>query len=409
MLTVQDLVNDMAQGCKPREQWRIGIEHEQFLFSARDQMPLPYDDTPGIKQVLEAFIADYGWQGVEKNGFLIEAKRDGAMITLEPGGQFELAGSPHASLHAVRAEAERFYTELTAITAKLGIGVLARGFHPTWTREDIHYMPKERYRIMAPYMEQKSRHGVDMMIRTCGAQINLDFSSEADMVRKYRVALGLQPVITALMANSHMVEGKESGYASYRSFIWTETDAQRTGVPAFIFEENMGFAAYVAYALDVPMYFIIRDGHYVNMAGQSFRAFMAGKLPGYEGQYPTLDDWHDHLTTLFPEVRLKNYLEFRGPDSTPKDQVYAMAAFWAGILYDDIALEAAYRLIASLTAADHIAIRNAVPKTGLATPVPGIGDVKTLAKAALRIAQEGLVRFEPAGARDLAPFTVKLG
>lgn len=408
MLTYNDLVNDMRSGCKPREEWRIGIEHEQFVFNLQNGLPLPYDGKPGIKQILEAFIRDYKWRGQEKNGYLIELKRDGAMITLEPGGQIELSGGAHLKLANVRKEGDKFYKELQAIGKEMGFGILSKGFHPEWSREQIHLMPKERYKIMAPYMKGRSKHGVDMMLLTCGAQINLDFESEADMVKKFRVALGLQPIITALLANSNKVEGQDTGYASYRSFIWTETDPVRCGVPEFVFDENMSFARYVDYALDVPMYFIIRNGKYINVAGQSFRDFMQGRLKGHEGIFPEISDWRDHLTTLFPEVRLKTYLEFRGPDSASPSLVYAMSAFWTGILYNEEALDRAWKLISQLTAEDHVRIRNEVPKLGLDTIVTDKMDLRTLAHKAIEIARKGLKVLEPKAADDLTAFRIKL-
>lgn len=408
MLTYEDLVNDMKSGCKPRDEWRIGIEHEQFVFDIQTGLPLAYDGKPGIKQILEVFIRDYKWRGQEKNGFLIELKRDGAFITLEPGGQIELSGSPHATLAEVKKEADKFYKELQAIGKELGFGVLARGFHPDWKRKQIHLMPKERYKIMAPYMTARSKHGVDMMLLTCGAQINLDFESEEDMIKKYRVALGLQPVITALLANSSKVEGQETGYSSFRSFIWTETDPERCGVPEFIFNDDMGFSKYVDYALDVPMYFIIRNGHYINLAGQSFRDFMAGKLKGREGEVPTLADWRDHLTTLFPEVRLKTYLEFRGPDSASPSLIYAMSAYWTGIFYNQDALDKAWKLICKLSAKDHVRIRNDVPKFGLDTVVNEKMTLRDLALKSIDIARKGLKSLESKAADDLTAFRIKL-
>lgn len=403
MLSYDDLVNDMASGCRLRNEWKIGIEHEQFVFRRDTGAALPYDGQPGIRQILEAF-REYGWQGEEKNGYLIELKRDGAMVTLEPGGQIELAGGPHKTLSGVKDEAEKFYAEFNQIADRLGFGILARGFHPEWTRADIHWMPKERYKIMGPYMEQRSAHGVDMMIRTCGAQINLDFESEADMIKKYRVALGLQPIVTALMANSSTVEGKDSGYKCFRSFIWTETDPERCGVPEFIFSDEMSFARYVDYALDVPMYFIRRNGHHINVAGQSFRDFLNGELKGHEGEFPVIEDWHDHLTTLFPEVRLKKYLEFRGPDSTEAPLVYAMTAFWTGILYDSEALNSAYALIRDWKAQEHIRIRNEVPKYGLDTLAIGNRTLRDIAVEAISISKVGLKRFEADSVSFLEPF-----
>lgn len=408
MLTYKDLVNDMKSGCKPREEWRIGIEHEQFVFNLETGLPLAYDGKPGIKQILEVFIRDYKWRGQEKNGYLVELKRDGALITLEPGGQIELAGAPHQSLANVKKEADKFYKELQAISKELGFGILAKGYHPEWNRDQIHLMPKERYKIMAPYMTQNSRHGVDMMLLTCGAQINLDFGTEEDMVKKFRVALGLQPVITALLANSNKVDGKDTSYVSYRSFIWTETDPVRCGVPEFVFDEDMSFSRYVDYALDVPMYFVIRNGKYIDVAGQSFRDFMEGKLKGHNGIYPEISDWHNHLTTLFPEVRLKKYLEFRGPDSASPSLVNAMSAFWTGILYNEEALDKAWKLISKLRAKDHVRIRNDVPKLGLDTAVTDKMDLRALAHKSIEIARKGVKAFEPKAADDLTAFRIKL-
>lgn len=408
MLTYQDLVNDMASGCKPRSDWRIGIEHEQFVYNLRTGEPLPYDGSPGIKQILESFISDYSWEGHVKNGYLIELKRDGAFITLEPGGQIELAGSPLSTVAQVQSEAEVYYKELAAIGEKLGFGILARGFHPQWSRSQIQWMPKERYRIMGPYMETLSKHGVDMMILTCGAQINLDFDSEADMIMKYRVGLGLQPLVTALMANSNLAHGKESGYKSFRSFIWTETDPDRCGVPEFVFDEDMGFGKYVDYALDVPMYLIVRDGHHHSVLGQSFRDFMRGELKGYEGDIATLDDWHYHLTTLFPEIRLKSYLEFRGPDSATPAEIYAMSALWTGLLYDPRTLAAAAQLIEGWSGADHTRIRNDVTRSGLETICPDGKTLRTLGDKVLTLAMQGLEQTEPAAQQYLHIFKQQL-
>jgi glutamate--cysteine ligase len=394
MLTYDDLVNDMALGCKPKEDWRIGIEHEQFVFNAENGKALEYDGAPGIKQILERFVADYGWEPVEVAGYLIALKRGQSMITLEPGGQVEFSGSPLRSTGEVRAEADRFYDEFTAITKSLSLGILDAGFHPSWRREDIHRMPKERYAIMSEYMPKRGRYGIDMMLRTCGAQVNLDFSSEADMVKKYRVALGLQPVVTALLANSTHAEGRNTGYQSYRSLMWEDLDPDRTGVPGFVFEDGMGFARYVDYALDVPMYFIMRGGHHVDVAGQSFRAFMEGKLPGHEGEFPSMDDWHDHLTTLFPEVRLKRYLELRGPDSNTPAMVYAMTSFWVGIFYNNDALDQAWDLIRDWPVDLHRQVRQDVPRFGLLTPLPERQTLINLAIESIAIARHGLSHID---------------
>lgn len=379
----------------------MGIEHEQFVFLKSTGESLPYDGNPGILQILEGMIARDGWSPVSPQGKLIALEKKQAMVTLEPGGQVEFSGSPLPDLTAMKREANEFYRSLAAVTELLGIGILPIGFHPVWRREQIHTMPKERYKIMFPYMEKKGRYGVDMMLRTCGAQINLDFSSEADMVKKYRVALGLQPVVTALLANSHMAEGQDTGYKSYRSLMWTDTDPDRCGIPAFVFDKNMGFARYVDYALDVPMYFIMRDGHHVDMSGQSFRAFMEGKLPGFEGQYPAMEDWHDHLTTLFPEVRLKHYLELRGPDSAAPALVYGMAAFWTGIFYDADALDQAWDLIRDWTPELHRQLRMDVTRHGLQASLPERQTLLNMAMETIQIAEHGLARQTYGGQEDL--------
>ncbi len=402
MLTYDDLVNDMAAGCKPKAGWRIGIEHEQFVYKLADGKPLPYDGNPGIKQILEALSARHGWKQVLANGKLIALEKDGHSVTLEPGGQFEISTAPLKTIEDVRREASAFYAALDTVAETLHIGILDAGFHPTWRREDIQRMPKERYAIMAPYMDTVGKHGIDMMLRTCGVQVNLDFASEADMVKKYRVTLGLQPVMTALLANSRMKKGRDTGYRSYRSHIWTDTDPARCGVPPFVFEDGMGFARYVDWALNVPMYFIIRGGHYIDVAGQSFRAFMDGKLPGREGQYPTMDDWHDHLTTLFPEVRLKKYLELRGMDSVAPPLVYAMTSFWTALIYDDEALEQSYDLIRDWPVEAHLRLRQEVPREGLDTLLHHGQHLRNLALETIEIADNALARMgEQAGRGDL--------
>lgn len=392
MLTYDDLVNDMRAGCKPGKDHRIGIEYERFAFARATGAPLAYEGTPGIRALLETFAGRYGWDIKHEGPNPIALQLGGKTITLEPGGQVEYSGSPLPGMRAVVAEAEDYLRKMDDVAADLGIGFMTTGFPPEWRREDIHWMPKGRYKIMRPYMEKVGTLGVDMMSRTCGAQINLDFSSEADMVRKFRVALGLQPVVNAIMANSRMVEGKDSGYASYRSHIWTDTDKDRSGFLPFVFDDDMGFARYVDYALDVPMYFIYRDGGYIDVSGQSFRAFMAGKLPGHEGAFPTLSDWHDHLTTLFPDVRLKKYLEFRGPDSHQPAMVYAMAAFWTTLIYNDAALSDAEQIVMNTPALRDPAIRGNVARMALSTPLPGTlwPDLCSLAGDVLEIAHKAL-------------------
>lgn len=380
MLTYQTLIDDLASGCKPKDQFRMGLEHEQFAYNLETGAPLPYDGEPGILQLLEGFAQAYGWEKITDHGNLIALKNDGNYITLEPGGQFEYSGAPMLSVAEAKAAMDKFYADLDVVAKKLGIGFLAKGFHPEWKLDEVHKMPKPRYDIMRPYMERIKSLGKDMMYRACGTQINLDHSSEEEMVHNLRLSLAVQPVVIALMANSTLVEGKDSGYKSYRSYIWTRTDPDRCGIMPFAFEEGMGFARYVDYALDVPMYFIRRNGEYIDCSGLSFRDFMEGKLPGHEGEYPTMEDWTDHLTTLFPEVRLKHYLELRGADCHEPKMVYAMAAFWSGLFYDAAARDAAWDLVKNWSVDDHQNIRDSVPKMGLDTPTPDGRNLAALAR-----------------------------
>jgi glutamate--cysteine ligase len=384
------LVDYIAAGCKPVDAWRIGTEHEKFAFQCDDLRPLPFEGPRGIRAVLEG-LERFGWQPVEEAGHVIALIKDGASVTLEPGGQLELSGAPVKTVHLTCREVNDHLAQVKEIGAKLNVAFMGLGFNPKWRRDDIPWMPKGRYAIMRRYMPLKGQLGLDMMLRTCTVQVNLDFESEADMVRKFRVALALQPVATALWANSPFVEGKPSGLLSHRSHIWTDTDADRTGILPFVFEEGMSFERYVDYALDVPMYFVYRDGAYIDVAGSSFKDFMAGKLDALPGQLPTVGDWVDHLTTMFPEVRLKRFLEMRGADGGPWRRLCALPAFWVGLLYDRTALDAAWDLIKDWTIEEHSALRDAVPTRGLATKFRNMS-VRDLAIQALGIAEDGLKR-----------------
>lgn len=392
MITYQTLIDDLASGCKPKDQFRVGLEHEQFAYNIQTNMPLPYDGNPGILQLLEGFAEAYDWEKISDHGHIIALKKGMNYVTLEPGGQFEYSGAPMQDVAEAKAAMDKFYEDLAIIGKNLGIGFLAKGFHPTWKLEDIHKMPKPRYDIMAPYMDKIKSMGRDMMFRACGTQVNLDHSSEEEMVQNLRLSLAIQPVVIALMANSSHVEGQDTGYSSYRSYIWNNTDPDRCGILPFAFEEGMGFARYVDYALDVPMYFIRRKGEYINVAGLSFRDFMEGKLPGHEGGYPTMDDWSDHLTTLFPEVRLKHYLELRGADCHEPEMVYAMAAFWTGLFYNESAREKAWALVKDWSVEDHQTIRDTVPEMGLHTPTPDGRDLSALAKDILSILPDDFLK-----------------
>ncbi|HET6604696.1 MAG TPA: glutamate--cysteine ligase [Xanthomonadaceae bacterium] len=385
------LVEYLAAGSKPVQDWRIGTEHEKFAFTWDDLRPLPFDGERGIEAVL-AGLAQFPWEPVREQGRLIALTRaDGASVTLEPAGQLELSGAPLENLHQTCCETAQHLKEAKAVGESLGIGFLGMGFQPKWTRQDMPWMPKGRYGIMRRYMPTRGNLGLDMMTRTCTVQVNLDFADEPDMVRKFRVGLALQPVATALFADSPFTEGRPNGYLSYRSQVWSDTDPDRTGLLDFVFEDGFGFERYVDYVLDVPMYFAYRDGRYLDLAGQSFRDFLAGRLPALPGERPTLRDWSDHLTTVFPEVRLKRFLEMRGADGGPWNRVCALPALWVGLLYDPDALQAACDLVADFTLAEIHALREGVPARALGLPFRG-GIVRELAAEVLRIAAHGLQR-----------------
>ncbi|MCW5771481.1 MAG: glutamate--cysteine ligase [Rhodospirillaceae bacterium] len=384
------LVAYLASGEKPRAQWRLGTEHEKFAFDLETLRPLPYEGPKGIKALLEGFFR-FGWEPVREGETLIGAVKDKAAISLEPGGQLELSGAPLETVHQTCDEVHTHLAEAKTICSEIGAGLLGLGFNPKWRREDIPWMPKGRYKIMREYMPKKGMLGLDMMLRTCTVQVNLDFSSEADMVKKLRVALALQPVATALFANSPFTEGKPNGFLSYRAHIWTDTDPDRTGMLPFAFEDGMGFERYVDYALDVPMYFVYRNGRYNDVSGQSFRAFIDGKLPGLPGERPTLSDWADHLTTLFPEARLKKYLEMRGADGGRWRSLCALPALWAGLLYDQGALDAAWDLVKDWTAAERTALRDAVPRQGFKAKFRR-ETVADIARRMVALSREGLKR-----------------
>lgn len=384
------LVEYLESGSKPPADWRIGTEHEKFGFALDDLRPLPFAGERGIEAVLRGLAAN-GWDPISEHGHLIALIRDGASVTLEPAGQLELSGAPLASIHETCAEMSAHLREVKTISDALGVGFLGMGFQPKWRREDMPWMPKARYQIMRNYMPKVGSLGLDMMTRTCTVQVNLDFASEADMVKKFRVGLALQPVATALFADSPFTEGKPNGYLSYRSQIWTDTDPDRTGMLDFVFEPGFGFERYVDYLLDVPMYFSYRDGEYVDCSGLSFRDFLAGKLAPLPGALPTLNDWSDHLTTAFPEVRMKKFLEMRGADGGPWNRLCALPAFWVGLLYDDAALDAAWDLVRDFTTQERHALRDGVPKHALKLPFRG-ASVRELAIEALKIAQAGLAR-----------------
>ena len=386
--TKAQLVEYMAQGCKPKADWRIGTEHEKIAFSKADNTPLPYEGETSIRALLEG-MQRFDWQPVEENGYLIALKRGGASVSLEPGGQFELSGAPLEHVHQTCAEVTRHLREVREVADEIGAGFLSLGFRPDTRLEDVPIMPKGRYKIMREYMQKVGTLGREMMFRTCTVQTNLDFSSETDMVRKFRVSLALQPIATALFANSPFMHGELNGYKSYRSRVWMDTDADRTGMLPFVFEEGFGFEQYVDYALRVPMYFVHRDGKYLDASGKDFRDFMNGTLDVVPGEIPTLSDFEDHLSTIFPEVRLKRFLEMRGADTGPWDELCALPAFWVGLLYDDEALDAAWDLVKDWTAEERQALRDAVPAQGFEATIAG-RSVLDVARDALAISRKTL-------------------
>jgi glutamate--cysteine ligase len=388
-----DLVAWLEAGGKPAEAFRIGAEHEKFPFYKSDLTPVPYEGPRGIWALLEGMRERLGWEAIEDDGKLIGLldTAGGGAISLEPGGQFELSGAPQATVHGVAGELDAHLHCAHAVADSLGIGFLALGVSPKWSLAETPVMPKSRYRIMSRYMPRVGTRGLDMMFRTSTVQANLDFSDEADMVAKLRVGLSLQPVITALFANSPFTDGRLNGLLSARSEIWRHTDAARTGMLPFAFESGMGFERYVDYALDVPLYFVKRGAIYHDVAGASFRDLLAGRLAALPGERATISDWANHLSTIFPEVRLKRYLEMRGADVGPADSVCALAALMVGLYYDTDALAAAGDLVRGWSAAERQTLRDEVPRLGLAARIAG-RDLRAIARETLDIARAGLAR-----------------
>jgi glutamate--cysteine ligase len=391
--TRDELVAWFAEGIKPKSEFRIGTEHEKFPFTVESRDPIPYDGRRSIRSLLDGMQHLLGWDPIMEDGNIIGMfdVTGGGAISLEPGGQFELSGAPVETVHQTCSELMAHLAQLREVARPLGIGFLGLGMTPTWTRAEIPMMPKGRYRIMTAYMPKVGSLGLDMMYRTCTVQTNLDFSSEADMVKKLRVSLALQPVATAMFANSPFTEGKPNGYLSFRSEIWRDTDNARAGMLPWAFESGMGFERWADYALDVPMYFVKRGEKYIDVAGRSFRDLMAGKLDALPGEHATISDWANHISTIFPEVRLKRYLEMRGADSGPWRRLPAFPAYWVGILYDDDSLDAAWDLVKDWTAEERQKLRDDVPKLGFKATIRDRSALD-LAKTTLTLAEKGLAR-----------------
>ena len=388
--TRDQLIDYFAGGEKPAERWRIGTEHEKFVFRTSDHRAPSYDEPGGIRDLLLA-LTEFGWKPIEENGKVIALAGKDGTVSLEPAGQLELSGAPLENLHQTCGETGRHLKQVKAVGEKLGLGFLGLGMWPDKTRAELPIMPKGRYKIMLDHMPRVGSMGLDMMLRTCTIQVNLDYASEADMVQKFRVGLALQPLATALFANSPFTEGKPNGMLSYRSHIWSDTDPHRTGMLPFVFEDGFGYDRYTDYALDVPMYFVYRDGQYIDAAGLSFRDFLKGELSVLPGELPTMDDWADHLSTAFPEVRLKTFLEMRGADGGPWNRICALPALWVGLLYDQGALDAAWDLVKDWSLETRQALRDGVPRLGLDAPLGDKGGtLRDIARQALDIAGAGL-------------------
>jgi glutamate--cysteine ligase len=384
-----DLLVPFVTGEKPKPAWRIGTEHEKFVYRRGDHRAPSYDEPGGIRDLLLA-LTDYGWRPVEEGGNVIALSGPDGTVSLEPAGQLELSGAQLDHLHETCAEAGRHLEQVKAVGERLGIGFLGLGMWPDKSRGELPIMPKGRYAIMLRHMPRVGELGLDMMLRTCTIQVNLDYASEADMARKFRVGLALQPLATALFANSPFTEGKPNGFLSFRSHIWSDTDPARTGMLPFVFEDGFGYERYLDYALDVPMYFVFRDGRYIDAAGLSFRDFLRGELAVFPGEKPRLSDWVDHLSTAFPEVRLKSFLEMRGADGGRWSRICALPAFWVGLLYDQTALDAAWDEVKPWSIEQRQRLRDDVPKLGLAALTPGGESLRDLAQRILAIAESGL-------------------
>lgn len=385
----EQMAEYVAAGCKPAAEWRLGTEHEKFGFLTDTLTPLPYAGERSISALFAGLESRYGWTPVHEGANIIGMKRGKANISLEPGGQFELSGAPLATIHDTAAELDSHLTEVKSIADPLGIGFLGIGAAPVWAHAQMPVMPKGRYRLMTDYMGRVGTHGTQMMYRTCTVQVNLDFASEADMVKKLRTAIVLQPVATALFASSPFFEGKENGHRSWRSRIWRGLDDSRTGTLPFVFEDGMGFERWVDWVLDVPMYFVYRDGKYINALGQSFRDFLKGELPALPGEKPTLSDFADHMTTVFPEARVKQYIEMRGADAGSQEMLNALPAFWVGLMYDGGALDAAWDIVKDWDTATREGLRVAASVSALAGEAEGVR-LRELATQVLALSEAGL-------------------
>ena len=396
------LAEYLNAGCKPKEDWKIGTEHEKFGYVKDSFAALPYDGRCSIKAMLQGLRDTYNWSEILEGGNIIGLTKEGANVSLEPGGQLELSGAPLDSIHETCDEVNQHLSEVRDIADKIGAGFLGLGAAPEWSHEEMPMMPKGRYKLMTDYMDRVGTHGTQMMYRTCTVQVNLDFSSEEDMIKKMRVGLALQPVATALFANSPFFDGKLNNHKSWRSRVWRDLDQDRTGMLPFVFEQDFGFDAWTEYVLDVPMYFVYRDGKYIDALGQSFRDFLKGKLPALPGEKPKISDWADHLTTVFPEARVKQFIEMRGADGGPWRRLCALPAFWVGLMYDQDSLDSAWDICKTWDASTREEMRIAASEDGVSANVNGIS-MLSLAKELVDISRSGLKNRARSGNGGLVP------
>ena len=386
-----ELTQYLIDGCKPAVDWKIGTEHEKFCFSDKDLKPLKYNGKQSIRRILELIRDDCGWKEIIEDSLIIGLEKDGAKISLEPGGQLELSGAMLNNMHETSEEVKNHLRDLKNVSKKLDVSFIGIGAAPIWRQEEMPVMPKGRYKLMTPYMDKVGKYGKKMMYSTCTIQVNLDFSSEADMKKKLQVGFALQPIITALFSSSPFYEGNYTGFQSWRANIWHYTDDSRTGIVPIVFNKNFGFEDWTNYALDVPMYFVYRKGIYINALGQSFRKFLKGDLDALPGEKPTLLDWHDHLTTVFSEVRLKQFIEMRGADSGPSDKICSLSAFWVGICYDQISLDEAWSICKNWSFEEIRDLSVEVAKNGLRSKIDN-RNLFNFAEKLISISEEGLNR-----------------
>jgi glutamate--cysteine ligase len=387
-----ELIHYFESGAKPRDRWRVGSEYEKVLVSVKDGLALPFSGPAGVEALLQRLIDRYGYEADSEAGRIVALTGKRAPITIEPGGQLELSGEQCETIHCAHREFTHHIEQVLEVAHGLGATILSLGMQPVSRIDEIELLPKTRYHIMYPYMARKGRLGQRMMKQTAGVQANLDYGDERDAIRKFRLAMGLAPLLYAIFANSPIADGNLNGYESFRGHIWSDTDPDRCGVPPFVFADECGFEDYVEYALDVPMYFLIDEDHqYTDLTrspGITFRQYVER---GWNGRRATLEDWSNHLTTIFTEVRLKKYVEVRTADSQPPELMLALPALLKGLLYDNDCLDAAWDLVKRWGYRERLELAGTAHKIGLETRT-GRVKFRDLGLELLNIAAAGLIR-----------------